>query len=141
MFNFFTFLNNLPATTTWKYRAFCSSGTAEIPGTGSCINLWVSWKLKFDDRVKMWNFWCFLRNKDTDIYFNNSSWQSCHVCIDLKSWIPFTFLSMIQTQIFIYIMALWSISLLQFSVPWENFSQIQKTARKHTDQLIYFNLF
>ena len=34
----------LPATTTWKYRAFCSSGTAEMPGTGSCINLWVSWK-------------------------------------------------------------------------------------------------
>ena len=31
-----------PATTTWKYLALDSSGTAEIPGTGSCIRRWVS---------------------------------------------------------------------------------------------------
>ena len=31
-----------PATTTWKYLALASSGTAEIPGTGSCMSLCVS---------------------------------------------------------------------------------------------------
>lgn len=31
-----------PATTTWKYRALLSSGTADIPGTGSAISRCVS---------------------------------------------------------------------------------------------------
>ena len=31
-----------PATTTWKYLALLSSGTADIPGTGSAINRCVS---------------------------------------------------------------------------------------------------
>lgn len=36
-----------PATTTWKYRAFCSSGWALMPGTGSCISLCVSFKKQY----------------------------------------------------------------------------------------------
>lgn len=31
-----------PVTITWKYRAFASSGTALMPGTGSWISLCVS---------------------------------------------------------------------------------------------------
>ena len=34
-----------PSTCTWKYLAFCSSGMAMIPGTGSCTNRWVSWPM------------------------------------------------------------------------------------------------
>lgn len=33
-----------PATTTWKYLALFSSGTALMPGTGSAIRRWVSWE-------------------------------------------------------------------------------------------------
>jgi len=49
-----------PATMTWKYLALFSSGTAEIPGTGSCISRWVSWvncqtlKIKNLEMIIMW---------------------------------------------------------------------------------------
>lgn len=35
-----------PATITWKYLALLSSGSAWIPGTGSCSNLCVSYRTK-----------------------------------------------------------------------------------------------
>ena len=39
-----------PATTTWKYRALLSSGTAEMPGTGSAISRWVSCTVSDENR-------------------------------------------------------------------------------------------
>eukprot|EP00117_Sycon_ciliatum_P007731 scpid92156/ scgid10719/ len=59
-----------PATTTWKYLALLSSGTASIPETGSCINLCVSL------RILLGNPAAILPKEICNSDFQNPSWDT-----------------------------------------------------------------
>ena len=76
---------NWPATMTWKYLAFCSSGTALMPGTGSAISRCVScgvkwWEMHCKYEKTAWVVQC----EGNHLYCKFINWQNLNVMIKVE---------------------------------------------------------